>query len=216
LKIEGPQRYELSITPRSFTVLCEKKTNKFSGLATNKLPKLYIVSVGRKPIYVGMTKRPIRGRLRSGMEVDGRYGYQGYAWRHTHTSATLSVWCHVDAIDRDERDIETGEAEVVFLVRQHLGQWPESQTEIHFHPSRTASKGRDRYIQPISQLKSAHCGFRWFISGSSNSLGSSGKPQAFSIAPSISSWSQSASSPSMRTSVSTLTPLNGPEIVAPL
>jgi phospholipase/lecithinase/hemolysin len=31
-------------------------------------------------------------------------------------------------------DIETVEAEVVFLIRC-AGQWPQYQTEIHFHPS---------------------------------------------------------------------------------
>ncbi|WP_224785366.1 hypothetical protein [Pandoraea pnomenusa] len=31
-------------------------------------------------------------------------------------------------------DIETIEAEVVYLIRQ-AGQWPKFQTEIHFHPS---------------------------------------------------------------------------------
>ncbi|WP_305809178.1 hypothetical protein, partial [Staphylococcus epidermidis] len=31
-------------------------------------------------------------------------------------------------------DIETIEAEVVYLIRQ-AGQWPRFQTEIHFHPS---------------------------------------------------------------------------------
>lgn len=32
-------------------------------------------------------------------------------------------------------DLETVEAEVVFLIRQEYGQWPEHQTEIHFHRS---------------------------------------------------------------------------------
>ena len=40
----------------------------------------------------------------------------------------------MDAVDRNERDIETVEAEVVYLIRS-AGQWPEFQTEIHFHPS---------------------------------------------------------------------------------
>ena len=36
--------------------------------------------------------------------------------------------------DRNERDIETVEAEVVYLIRKQ-GQWPEFQTEIHFYKS---------------------------------------------------------------------------------
>jgi hypothetical protein len=62
------------------------------------------------------------------------HGYHGYAWRHHHAKAMLDVWCHEDARDRDTIDIETIEAEVVFLIRG-AGQWPLHQTEIHFHPS---------------------------------------------------------------------------------
>jgi hypothetical protein len=40
----------------------------------------------------------------------------------------------MDAVDRNERDIETVEAEVVYLIRA-AGQWPAFQTEIHFYPS---------------------------------------------------------------------------------
>lgn len=70
------------------------------------------------------------------MKANGKNGYHGYAWRHNNKSATLNVWCHMDAEDRSVADIETVEAEVVFLIRQHLNQWPASQTEIHFHPSK--------------------------------------------------------------------------------
>lgn len=135
MKVEGPQTYELAITPNSLVVTCEKGTSRFSGLATSKLPKLYIVSAKGKPVYVGFTKQSVGNRLR--MKADGRNGYHGYKWRRTHKKATLSVWCHSDAEDGNVTDIETVEAEIVFLIRQHLGQWPESQTEIHFHPSLT-------------------------------------------------------------------------------
>lgn len=32
-------------------------------------------------------------------------------------------------------EVETIEAEIVFLIRQMGGQWPAHQTEIHFHAS---------------------------------------------------------------------------------
>jgi hypothetical protein len=134
MQIEGPERYELTFTPETFTALCAKGTNKFSGLSTTELPKLYIASIDDKPIYVGMTKQSIRTRLRFGWNAKGKGGYHGYAWRHANSSAVLDVWCHVDAIDRNERDIETVEAEVVYLIRA-AGQWPAFQTEIHFYPS---------------------------------------------------------------------------------
>lgn len=134
MRVQGPETYELVFTPTAFTVLCRKGTNKFSGLATSKLPKLYIASINKKPVYVGLTKQSIRSRLRYGWNAKGEGGYHGYAWRHGNSKATLDVWCHMDAADRSERDIETVEAEVVFLIRS-AGQWPAFQTEIHFHRS---------------------------------------------------------------------------------
>jgi hypothetical protein len=111
MQIEGPERYELTFTPETFSALCAKGTKKFSGLSTTELPKLYIASIDDKPIYVGMTKQSIRARLRFGWNAKGKGGYHGYAWRHGNSSAVLDVWCHVDAIDRNERDIETVEAD---------------------------------------------------------------------------------------------------------
>lgn len=132
--IVGPERYALTYTPASFTVLCEKGTSRFSGIASSPMPKLYIASIDSKPIYVGVTKQRIQKRLTFGWKAVGEQGYHGYAWRHEGEAANLDVWGHADAVDRDELDIETVEAEVVYLIRK-AGQWPEFQTEIHFHPS---------------------------------------------------------------------------------
>src|ERR1700722_11902986 len=52
MKNEGPEIYELSFTPTEFTVLCEKGTDRFSGLATSDKPKLYVASIDKKPVYV--------------------------------------------------------------------------------------------------------------------------------------------------------------------
>jgi hypothetical protein len=64
MKITGPERYKLSITAHAFTVTCAKGTQKFSGIATRKLPKLYIVSVEGKPVYVGITRQSLRSKCR--------------------------------------------------------------------------------------------------------------------------------------------------------
>ena len=135
MHISGPERYKLSFDSESFVVLCQKGTPKFSGIATSKKPKLYIVSVDEKPIYVGVTKQSLRNRLRLGWSANGESGYYGYAWRHHLSEANIDVWCHEDSPDKKPAlDIETVEAEVVFLIRS-TGQWPLHQTEIHFHPS---------------------------------------------------------------------------------
>jgi hypothetical protein len=56
-------------------------------------------------------------------------------WANKFTEASLDIWVHEDpANETPLLDLETIEAEVVFLVRQ-AGQWPLRQTEIHFHSS---------------------------------------------------------------------------------
>lgn len=135
MRITGPDRYKLSFDANAFTVECSKGTPSFSGIATSKKPKLYVVSLEEQPIYVGLTKQPIRNRLRLGWNATGKSGYYGYAWRRHLTRANLDIWCHEDApAENSTLDIETVEAEVVFLIRC-AGQWPVHQTEIHFHPS---------------------------------------------------------------------------------
>ncbi len=135
MRISGPERYALSVTPTSYVVTCARGTSKFSGIATSRKPKLYVVSVDDKPIYVGVTKQPIRNRFRLGWNAKGETGYYGYAWRHHHANVWLDIWCHDDPPpQKDCLDIEAVEAEVVFLIRQ-AGQWPKHQTEIHFHQS---------------------------------------------------------------------------------
>lgn len=135
MRISGPNRYKLSFDPASFAVQCPKGTPKFSGIATSKKPKLYIVSVDGNPIYVGVTKQSLRNRLRLGWNANGKSGYYGYAWRHHFKEANIDIWCHEDAPEENPAlDIETIEAEVVFLIRS-AGQWPLYQTEIHFHSS---------------------------------------------------------------------------------
>jgi hypothetical protein len=135
MKISGPDRYELAVTSTSYSVTCARGTSKFSGIATSRKPKLYVVSTEDQPIYVGVTKQPIRNRFRLGWNAKGETGYYGYAWRHHHPRVVLDVWCHDDPPpSNDCLDIETIEAEVVFLIRT-AGQWPKHQTEIHFHQS---------------------------------------------------------------------------------
>jgi hypothetical protein len=135
MRVTGPDRYKLSFDSNGFAVSCSKGTTTFSGRATSKLPKLYIVAVEDRPIYVGVTKQSMRNRLRFGWKATGKGGYYGYSWRRKFSEASLDVWCHEDApVEKPLLDIETVEAEVVFLIRC-AGQWPPGQTEIHFHPS---------------------------------------------------------------------------------
>jgi hypothetical protein len=135
MHITGPERYKLTFDAKTFVVECSIGSPRFSGIAVSRKPKLYIASVANIPIYVGVTRQPIRNRLRFGWSASGKGGYYGYAWRHNLVAADLDIWCHDDASAINSAlDIETVEAEVVFRIRS-AGQWPMYQTEIHFHPS---------------------------------------------------------------------------------
>jgi hypothetical protein len=135
MRFSGPERYTINIDDGSFTIRSVDGADGFAAPASCAGPKLYILSVDGRPVYVGVTKQRMQARLRYGFTADGESGYHGYAWRHCLTSASLDVWCYDDPAAMDPmRDAETVEAEVVFLIRQS-GQWPEHQTEIHFHAS---------------------------------------------------------------------------------
>lgn len=140
MKVTGPDTYTLKFNAKKFTVTCKNGTGKFSGLSTSKYPKLYVVSVHGKPIYVGITKQSMRSRLRMGWAAQGEGGYYGYAWRRKHRAAKIDIWCHQNPLSKKPLlDIETIEAEVVYLIRS-AGQWPPYQTEIHFHKSKAVHR----------------------------------------------------------------------------
>ena len=133
--LSGPDSFSLSFDATGFEVRLPNGGRPFSGRASSRVPKLYVVVSRGLIVYVGVTKQPMRNRLRLGWTARGESGYYGYAWRYELTAASLHVWYHDDAAtERACTDVETIEAEVVHLVRCS-GQWPAHQTEIHFHPS---------------------------------------------------------------------------------
>ena len=136
MKLIGPERYELVFSRRRFELTTPEGTREVSDRTRVSRPKLYVVVSRRQIVYVGITNRPIRARLRYGWTADGKHGYHGYAWRRKLRSATLFVWYHPKPDwEAASPELETIEAEVVYAIRWR-GQWPKHQTEIHFHPSR--------------------------------------------------------------------------------
>src|ERR1700675_908817 len=114
MRIVGPERYKLSFGPDKFVFSCSKGTPRFSRLATRRQPKLYVVSLDSRLIYVRITRQTMRTRFRMGFTAAGANGYHGYAWRHKFKEAVLDIWCHEDAPEKNsDRDMETVEAEVV-------------------------------------------------------------------------------------------------------
>ncbi len=131
--LSGPFTYTIEFDRENITkVTAPDGANKFSGQASRRVPKLYVIVDNGNPIYVGMTRQRIGDRLRQGFQATGSHGYSGYEWRNKISLASVDVW----VCDREDQNMmETVEAEVVFQIRSTFGQWPEHQTEIHFHPS---------------------------------------------------------------------------------
>jgi hypothetical protein len=143
MKISGPEHFKLNFDAKTCTA-------NFSGLANTKQPKLYVIAVDGEIIYVGVTKSTMGARFYGGWKANGKNGYHGYAFRHTHKQADLYVWCHDDAVGRSSLVVETVEAEVAYLVRK-AGQWPRGQTEIHFHRSEKEHRElAERIVQHIA------------------------------------------------------------------
>jgi len=128
--------YHLKVTNGKITsIKLEDKEGKMVEVNTFEKPvtykdlsKLYVVKHRSEIIYVGVTSQGIRDRLRYGFQAKGKHGYHGYHWKDLG-EVDLLVWCFLG--EPFER-IESIEAELVYLVRNHTGQWPEYQTEIHF------------------------------------------------------------------------------------
>src|SRR6266516_244325 len=126
MKLLGPDRFDLTFDARDFKVASTSGETRFTGRSAGRIPKF----------YVGVTTQPMRTRLRLGFKADGSTGYHGYKWRHSLRRATLEIWYHPrPGSDAAFRDLETIEAETVFLLRSELKQWPQYQTEIHFYRS---------------------------------------------------------------------------------
>jgi len=135
MKLNGPDEYQMTITDRSASVRAKDGTPHFVSPATaKKKPKLYVASKDGALLYVGVTTQPMSVRLRGGLTADGTHGYHGYSWGKKNQSIRLHIW-YLDGDNATPTDLETIEAETVFLYRQQSGQWPGAQTEIHFHQS---------------------------------------------------------------------------------
>ena len=104
--------------------------------------KIYVVVNADGVHYVGCTRTSMGARLRLGIQ---RFrhpsgAYRGYQWL-TQPALRLFVFplppvllALADASNTKLSDLaERIEAELVYAVCTHTGQWPLHQTEIHFH-----------------------------------------------------------------------------------
>lgn len=141
----GPETYSLKVNSGKYSVTAPNGKPHFVSPATKAGPKLYLVFEGGTLIYVGVAIRAMASRLRDGFKPPGKNGYHGYAWKHLTRDLRLDIWyLRKKQSSSSLKELESLEAEVVYLFRSSTGQWPKYQTEIHFHPSTTAHRDAAR------------------------------------------------------------------------
>jgi hypothetical protein len=138
MKLGQPQNFYLELVADSSYRLSDVGGPcKFSAPASARgAAKLYTVAAAGILIYVGVAAQPMSSRLNFGFKATGKGGYHGYKWKGLRDRLSLAVWtATLDEKPAAFQDLETVEAEVVFLCREQSGQWPAYQHEIHFHGS---------------------------------------------------------------------------------
>jgi hypothetical protein len=153
MKLPTPQVFSLQLKRRSTyaVTLDGGPRSGFTTPATLICPKIYVVTESKGIHYVGVTNRPMASRLNSGLKARGKGGYHGYRWKIQTKPLVLTVWSFTDRDGKDFiRELETVEAEFAYLVRKSTGQWPLSQTEIHFYKATTA------HLKAVAAML-AHC-----------------------------------------------------------
>ncbi len=135
--LEEPQDFELILNDGWFRLSRASLACKFSAPATTRgVAKLYTISSDDSLLYVGAAQKPMSARLSQGFKANGRKGYHGYKWKFLDTTLRLSVWtAKLHGVYASLRDLETIEAEVVYVRRDRTGEWPTHQHEIHFYPA---------------------------------------------------------------------------------
>jgi hypothetical protein len=129
--------------------LVPNDNQKISALdCPNRL--LYVIKNGNEFLYVGEAKSNLKNRITRGFIAyrfwkrngQARKGYKGYKWielfdqeESSKTLKQLRLTCFIfDESRNDKREfIEAIEGELVLLIRNHTGQWPLFQNEIHFN-----------------------------------------------------------------------------------
>ncbi len=152
MKLTGHSKYPFTIDNGYLNF---RDKGEYGPPFSERGPKLYIVSSGGRPIYVGAATIPIKDRLSNGIKPSSKYRY---LWsRFPLEELTVDVWivrlndqdietmnddpnmqlAMNHTINKEPQDIilETVEGEVVNLIRQSCEQWPKYQMEIHFHQS---------------------------------------------------------------------------------
>ena len=121
--------------------VCDGKESSFKTPVTQKqTPKIYVLKYKEAIVYIGYASQSIGTRMGQGMRAAGLNGYHGYKWKQVDK---LELYIFVfdqklkGSKHKDDKTFvnlaEAVEAELVYLVREKTGKWPEFQNEIHFN-----------------------------------------------------------------------------------
>ncbi len=139
MEVNSYNKYRIQIVDSKFKCI-EANGEQGQGFlypdVSDKLPKLYVVKHDKDIYYVGITRQDIRKRLRYGFSAKGEHGYSGYKWKHLK-EVELLIWTFPHS---QSEDVEAIEAELVYLIREKAGKWPQYQMEIHFHHGASESE----------------------------------------------------------------------------
>lgn len=122
--------------------------NFVQPVTNNSISKIYvIINRNKKIIYIGKTTQSITNRLRQGLNPIHDTGYHGYRWQEKEI-----VYIHCITIPAfSDLEIESTEAELVFIHRKETGKWPLYQTEIHFSNNHKAIKASEELYMKIKK-----------------------------------------------------------------
>ena len=132
-EIKNYTSLELEIRDKKIVKIFNLNSNKFQRTFTKPLTekryKLYAIKENKKILYIGITRQSLSSRFRLGLSADGGNGYHGYKWKDMKKVKVL-VW-FFDNYNKNQ--LESIEAELVYLVRNKTNRWPRFQNEIHFN-----------------------------------------------------------------------------------
>lgn len=121
--------------------ICDGKVSNFkTPITKDRTPKIYVLKHKEAIVYIGYASQSIGTRLGQGMRAAGLNGYHGYKWKQVD-ELELFVFVFDQKLKgskhKDDKPFinlaEAVEAELVYLVREKTGKWPEFQNEIHFN-----------------------------------------------------------------------------------
>lgn len=135
--------------------ICGDRVSNFKAPVTHeRTPKIYVLQHKEQIVYVGYASQSIGTRLGQGMRAAGLKGNHGYKWKQVdELELYVFVFDHHLKGSKHKEDQafvylgEAVEAELVYLIRQKTGKWPEFQNEIHFNNSE-----REKAKEIASQL----------------------------------------------------------------